>query len=85
MVLFNTKNYSYLFVDGRYTLQADTESGKIFKVITFPYKMPSDIIKNKNLTISIDPKLFTKKILINFFQKNVCKFKLLDNNLIDEI
>ncbi len=79
------KNYSYLFVDGRYTLQADKESGKTFKVITFPDKMPNDIIKNKNLTIGLDPKLFTRKILINFFQRNICKFKLLNNNLIDEI
>ena len=79
------KNNSYLFVDGRYTLQANAESGKTFKIITFPNKMPSDIIKNKNLTIGIDPKLFTKKILTNFFQKSMCKFKLLNNNLVDKV
>ena len=30
------KNKNYLFVDGRYTLQAVKESGKSFKIIEFP-------------------------------------------------
>ena len=37
------KKKSYLFVDGRYTLQAKNQSGKSFKIITIPDKMPSDI------------------------------------------
>ena len=36
------KNKSYLFVDGRYTVQANEQSGKVFKIITLP------ILKNKN-------------------------------------
>ena len=28
------KNMNYLFVDGRYTLQANNQSGKYFKVVT---------------------------------------------------
>ena len=28
------KNQNYLFVDGRYTLQAENQSGKFFKIIT---------------------------------------------------
>jgi len=79
------KNESYLFVDGRYTLQANKQSGNFFKVITFPQKMPSDILKNKKLTIGLDPKLFTKRTLKIFFGKNKCKFKFLENNLVDEI
>ena len=63
------KNKNYLFVDGRYTLQANKQSGKYFQIITFPNKMPSDILKNKRLTIGFDPKLFTKKTLNNFFWK----------------
>ena len=35
------RNNSYLFVDGRYTLQAKEESGKNFKIIeTFPKYFP---------------------------------------------
>ena len=50
------KNKNYLFVDGRYTLQATQQSGKYFNVVTFPNKMPKDILKN-NLLIGFDPKI----------------------------
>ena len=33
------RDKNYLFTDGRYTLQANNQSGKIFKVITIPNKM----------------------------------------------
>ena len=46
--------------------------------------MPSDILKNKKLTIGFDPNLFTKKT-ITFFGKNNCNFKPLENNLVDKI
>ena len=39
------KDKNYLFVDGRYTLQANNQSGKLFKIITIPNKMPADILK----------------------------------------
>ena len=42
------KSKNYLFVDGRYTLQANNQSGNSFKVITIPDKMPFDILKKKN-------------------------------------
>ena len=41
-LILKTKNY--LFVDGRYTLQALKQSGKFFKIITFPQIMPSVIL-----------------------------------------
>ena len=47
--------------------------------------MPYDILKNKKLTIGFDPKLFTKKSFEIFFGKNKCKFKPLEENLIDKI
>ena len=79
------KSKNYLFVDGRYTLQANNQSGKFYKIITFPDKMPSDILKNKKLTIGFDSKLLTKKTLNIFFGKNNCKFEPLNSNLIDKI
>jgi len=39
------KNKNYLFVDGRYTIQARIQSGKSFKVITIPKKFPKDVLK----------------------------------------
>ena len=77
------KKKNYLFVDGRYTLQANNQSGKSFKIITIPDKMPSDFLKEKKISIGFDPNLFTKKTLTVFFGKNECVYKPIINNLID--
>ena len=79
------KDKNYLFVDGRYTLQANNQSGNSFKIVTIPDKMPSDILKGKKLSIGFDPKLFTEKTLFIFFGKNKYKLKPIFRNLIDEI
>ena len=79
------KDKNYLFVDGRYTLQAKNQSGKSFKIITIPAKMPSDILNGKKLSIGFDPNLFTEKSLFMFFGKNKYNFKPIFRNLIDEI
>ena len=60
------RDKNYLFVDGRYTLQAKLQCGKIFQIITIPNKLPSDILKNKKVKIGFDPKLHTKKMLSIF-------------------
>ena len=39
------KNKNYLFVDGRYTVQAKIQSGNNFKIITIPQKLARDILK----------------------------------------
>ena len=62
-------NVNYLFVDGRYTLQANKQSGKFFKIKTIPGELPEEVLKNKKLKIGFDPKLFTKKSLNIFFGK----------------
>ena len=79
------KSKNYLFVDGRYTLQANNQSGRMFKIITIPDKMPRDIIKGKKLTIGFDPNLFTEKSLFIFFGKKEFKLKSISRNLIDAI
>ena len=79
------KDKNYLFIDGRYTLQAINQSGRSFKIVTIPNKMPSEILKGKRITIGFDPNLFTKKSLSTFFGRNECKYKPILNNLIDEI
>ena len=79
------KSKNYLFVDGRYTLQANNQSGKSFKILTIPDEMPVNVLKRKKLTIGFDPTLYTKKSLSIFFKKSKCKLKPLINNLIDEI
>ncbi len=76
------KNKSYLFVDGRYTLQAQTESSNYFKIVE--YNKIFDCKLFKNHTIGFDPKLFTSNQIKKFFLKNN-KIKNINSNLIDEI
>ena len=67
-------NENHLFVDGRYTLQANKQSGNFFKIKTIPNDLPVGVLKKKKLRIGYDPKLFTKKSLIIFFGKTTCKY-----------
>jgi Xaa-Pro aminopeptidase len=76
---------NYLFVDGRYTLQAKNQSEKFFKIKTIPNELPRKLLKNKKLKIGFDPKLFTKRSLNIFFEKTNCRFIALSENLIDKI
>ena len=76
------KNKNYLFTDGRYTIQSQMESGKYFKIINFEKIINCDLFKN--LTLGIDPKLFTYYQIKKFFLKKN-KIKFIDKNLIDEI
>ena len=78
------KKKNYLFVDGRYTLQAKIQSGKYFKIVTIPNKFPSDILKNK-FNIGFDPKLHTQKNLNFFFSKTNSKLIAIKQNLIDKL
>ena len=76
------KNKNYLFTDGRYTIQSQIESGKDFKIISLEKLINCNLFKN--LTLGIDPKLFTYDQIKKFFIKKN-KIRFIDNNLIDEI
>ena len=76
------KNKNYLFTDGRYTIQSQIESGKNFKIISYEKIINCDLFQN--LTLGIDPKLFTYDQIKKFFLKKN-KIKFINNNLIDEI
>ena len=56
-------NTNYLFVDGRYTLQAKKQSGKDFIILEIPYIFPKDLRDIKKKKIGFDPKLFTESTL----------------------
>ncbi|MDA7478968.1 aminopeptidase P family protein [Candidatus Pelagibacter ubique] len=75
------KKQNYLFVDGRYTIQAHQQSSKNFKIIEIHKKLPYTIIKNFNL--GYDPTLFTSKLLNRYFKNN--NLISIDQNLIDQI
>jgi len=75
------KKKNYLFVDGRYTIQAEQESSSNFIIIEIHKRLPYTIIKNYNL--GYDPKLFTSSNLKNYFLNN--NLIPINNNLIDQI
>ncbi|MFL2882958.1 MAG: M24 family metallopeptidase [Pelagibacteraceae bacterium] len=79
------KKKNYLFVDGRYTLQAKIQSSKNFKIITFPQELPKNIFKKKILNIGFDPKIHTQKMLDYFFFNSKCNLVPVNFNLIDKI
>ena len=76
------KKKNYLFVDGRYTLQAKLESGDNFKVVD--YKKIINFNFFKKLNLGIDPKLFTTSQIKKFFLK-MNNVKEIPKNLIDDI
>ena len=75
------KKKNYLFVDGRYTIQAAKQSGINFKIIEIHKRPPHTIIKNLNL--GYDPRVFTSKNLKDYFFNN--NLISINNNLIDQI
>ena len=76
------KNKNYLFTDGRYSIQSQIECGKNFKIYKFEKLKNCNLFKN--LTLGIDPKLFTNSQINNFFLK-YNKIQHINKNLIDEI
>ena len=76
------KNKNYLFTDGRYTIQSKIESGKNFKIYEFEKLINCSLFKN--LTLGIDPKLFSNTQIKKYFLK-YNKTKHINKNLIDEI
>ena len=79
-VILKSKNY--LFVDGRYTIQAKIESGKHFKIVDYFKIINTNVFKNLNL--GIDPKLFTSEQIKKFFLRNN-KVTSINENLVDNI
>ena len=73
------KRKNYLFVDGRYSLQAKIESGKNFSIIDYHKIINCNLFKN--LILGISPKFFTSNQIKNFFLKNN-KIELINEDLV---
>ena len=86
-----TKNKAYLFVDGRYTLQAKLEVNKnVYKVYNYSKKTPTETLKSLKLNkpnFGIDGNIITvKKLnLLTSELKTDVSIKLLEKNLVDLI
>ena len=81
------KKKAFLFVDGRYILQAQKEINKDLKVVPIHKIKPLKILrKNKQkLRIGFDPKLYSTASLINLFKTKNVKLIPIIENLIDKI
>jgi len=80
------KKENFLFVDGRYTIQAQNQSSKNFKIIEIPKQTLKNQIKkyNKKLLLGFDPQLFTNKSIKKRFQ-NIATLIPINENLIDKV
>ena len=77
------KNKNFMFVDGRYTIQANIQCGKDYRICTIPKKYPFNILDNKNIKLGFDPKLHTENSLKRLFGNSFSKLKPINKNLID--
>ena len=75
------KKKNYLFVDGRYTIQAQQESANNFHIVEIHKRLPNTIIKDCNL--GYDPRLFTLENIKKYFSNN--NLIPINDNLIDKI
>ena len=71
-------------MDGRYTLQAQKQCKRKFKIITLPSKSFGAILKKK-LKIGFDPKLYTSNLLKLYFKNSNFKLIPFNDNMIDRI
>ena len=76
------KKKNYLFVDSRYTIQAELESKNNFCIEKYEKIFNCKLFKN--LVIGFDPKLFTSKQISSFFAK-FNKVKKINMNPIDSM
>ena len=75
------KNKNFLFVDGRYIIQAGKESGKNFKILNLFDQSPSKVLKN-NYKIGFDPKIFTRHMLNRLFNTRKTHLIPINENIV---
>tara|TARA_B110000211_G_scaffold129027_1_gene148208 strand:+ start:943 stop:2661 length:1719 start_codon:yes stop_codon:yes gene_type:complete len=78
------KNKNYMFVDGRYTIQAENQCGKKFQICNIPKQYPFSIFKKK-VNLGFDPRLHTENSLNRLFGNKFIKLRPINKNLIDLI
>ena len=80
------KKENYLFVDGRYTIQAKIQSSKYFKIIEIPKFSTQYILKKikKRLLLGFDQQLFTNLTLKKNFAKDFDLIPI-NENFVDKI
>ena len=77
-IILRDKNY--LFIDGRYTIQANSQAGRNFNIVEIHKKLPWEVLKHK-IRIGYNPYCFTNLSLRRNF-KNFFKLVPIYNDLI---
>ena len=80
------KKENFLFVDGRYTLQAQIQSGNYYKIIEIPKFSLKNTLKKykKKLLLGFDPQLFTSSLIKRNFN-DIFNLLPIEENFIDKI
>ncbi len=80
------KKENFLFVDGRYTLQAQMQSGNYYKIIEIPKFSLRNTLKKykKKLQLGFDPQLFTSSLIKRNFD-DIFNLLPIKENFIDKI
>ncbi len=76
------KKKNYLFVDGRYTVQANNQSGNKFQIITLPLLKNQKKLNIKNKNVGFDPKLFNESSIKQISKIFGIKCIALNKNLV---
>ena len=76
------KKKNFLFVDGRYTVQAKMQSGNSFKIVTLPLNENNINFNIKDKKIGFDPKLFNEQSIKQLSKKLSIKCIAININLI---
>ena len=74
------KKKNYLFVDGRYTIQAKSQCGTYFQIVEIHKKLPWEVLK-RGIKIGYNPYCFTSFSLARYF-KNYFKLVPIYDDLI---
>ena len=80
------KKENFLFVDGRYSLQAKIQCAKYFKIIEIPKFSIKETFENykKKLLLGFDPQLFTNSLIKRNFS-NFFNLLPIEKNFVDQI
>ena len=83
-LILHKKNY--LFVDGRYTIQAKQESGHLFSIIDISKINISSFLKKNytNIKIGFDPNLFRFQAIKNILKEKI-NLVSIEKNLIEQV
>ena len=78
------RDRNYLFVDGRYTIQAKSQANRHFNIVEIPKKLPWEVLKHKT-RIGFNPYCFTSLSLRKNFKNYFILVPIYNDLVIDKV